>query len=53
MSRDGLLYLDVVIAAAERIGHVGAKRDLETWCADVAAFDGARTPKAPEWLPPR
>ncbi|MFO1269163.1 MAG: hypothetical protein U1F67_21880 [Rubrivivax sp.] len=39
MSRDWLLYLDDLIAAAEKIGRLVAKHDMDTWRADEAAFD--------------
>lgn len=39
MSRDWLLYLDDLIAAAEKIGRLVARHDLDTWRADEAAFD--------------
>lgn len=39
MSRDSLLYLDDLIAAAEKIGRLVAGRDLAQWQADEAAAD--------------
>lgn len=39
MSRDWLLYLDDLIASAEKIGRLVANRDLEALRLDEAAFD--------------
>ena len=39
MSRDWLLYLDDLIASAEKIGRMVAGRTLERFVADEAAFD--------------
>ena len=39
MSRDWLLYLDDLIASAEKIGRLVAGRDLPTLHADEAAYD--------------
>lgn len=39
MSRDWLLYLDDLVASAEKIGRLVAARDLPTLTADEAAYD--------------
>ena len=39
MSRDWLLYLDDLIAAAEKIGRCTAGRSVDSFVADEAAFD--------------
>lgn len=39
MSRDWLLYLDDIIASAEKIGRLVVGRSYETFLADEAVFD--------------
>ena len=39
MSRDWLLYLDDLIASAEKIGRLTAHRTQQKWVGDEAAFD--------------
>lgn len=42
MSRDWLLYLDDLIASAEKIGRLTSGRDLVALHADEAAFDAVQ-----------